>query len=188
MFYPPTHPPFQFIEETVFTCPFTGARRDIVLEKNMFPYDVPTDVEHWTLWSRADLSDAEMEEFVQAWAAEHHPHVVEWECDNNEGERSIDWFHVHVFFRLGCEDRTGVPRDPASVYDGPYQAKDESWEMEEEEVGAAENGEATADFAPATGGGDGDGAGGDEPEASEGEGGGAEDVGNKEEEEEEHAV
>ncbi|CAN0019422.1 unnamed protein product [Ectocarpus fasciculatus] len=109
----------QFIEETVFTCPFTGARRDIVLERNMFPYDVPTDVEHWTLWSRRDLPNDEMEAFVQGWAAKNHPHAVEWECDNNEGERSIDWFHVHVFFRLGCEDRTGVPRDPASVYDGP---------------------------------------------------------------------
>eukprot|EP00903_Cladosiphon_okamuranus_P016379 g15104.t2 len=125
----------QFIEETVFTCPFTGARRDIVLERNMFPYDVPTDVEHWTLWSRKDLNEAEMESFVQAWAAENHPHVVEWECDNNEGERSIDWFHVHVFFRLGCQDRTGVPRDPASVYDGPYRPKDK--ESREEEVGEA---------------------------------------------------
>lgn len=109
----------QFIEETVFTCPSTGARRDIVLEPNMFPYDVPTDVEHWTLWSRHDLTDAGMQEFVQNWAATNHPHVVEWECDNNEGDRSIDWFHVHLFFRVGCEDRTGLPRDPASVYDGP---------------------------------------------------------------------
>lgn len=110
---------FQFIEETVFTCPSTGAQRDIVLEPNMFPYDVPTDVEHWTLWSRHDLTDAGMQEFVQKWAASNHPHVVEWECDNNEGDRSIDWFHVHLFFRVGCEDRTGLPRDPASVYDGP---------------------------------------------------------------------
>ena len=89
----------------------------------MFPYDVPTDVEHWTLWSRHDLTDAGMQEFVQNWAASNHPHVVEWECDNNEGDRSIDWFHVHVFFRLGCEDRTGLPRDPASVYDGPCRKK-----------------------------------------------------------------
>ncbi|CAB1117091.1 unnamed protein product [Ectocarpus sp. CCAP 1310/34] len=127
----------QFIEETVFTCPFTGARRDIVLERNMFPYDVPTDVEHWTLWSRRDLPKDEMEAFVQGWAAENHPHAVEWECDNNEGERSIDWFHVHVFFRLGCEDRTGVPRDPASVYDGPCgSAVAGGQEEDEDEDGA----------------------------------------------------
>lgn len=60
-----------------------------------------------------------MEAFVQKWAAKNHPHVVEWECDNNEGDRSIDWYHVHVFFRLGCQDRTGAPRDPTSLYDGP---------------------------------------------------------------------
>ncbi|CAN0341859.1 unnamed protein product [Laminaria digitata] len=89
----------------------------------MFPYDVPTDVEHWTLWSRHDLTDADMQEFVQNWAACNHPHVVEWECDNNEGDRSIDWFHVHVFFRVGCEDRTGLPRDPESVYDAPCRKK-----------------------------------------------------------------
>ncbi|CAM9482744.1 unnamed protein product, partial [Ectocarpus sp. 12 AP-2014] len=123
----------QFIEETVFTCPFTGARRDIVLERNMFPYDVPTDVEHWTLWSRRDLPNDEMEAFVQGWAAENHPHAVEWECDNNEGERSIDWFHVHVFFRLGCEDRTGVPRDPASVYNGPCGSAVAGVQEEDEE-------------------------------------------------------
>ncbi|CAM9974473.1 unnamed protein product [Ectocarpus sp. 6 AP-2014] len=123
----------QFIEETVFTCPFTGARRDIVLERNMFPYDVPTDVEHWTLWSRRDLPNDEMEAFVQGWAAEKHPHAVEWECDNNEGERSIDWFHVHVFFRLGCEDRTGVPRDPASVNDGPCGSAVAGGQDEDEE-------------------------------------------------------
>lgn len=106
----------------------------------MFPYDVPTDVEHWTLWSREDLDDEQMEAFVRGWAAENHPHVVEWECDNNEGERSIDWFHVHVFFRLGCEDRTGVPRDPASVYDGPIGSRkreEEEEEESEEEEGAA---------------------------------------------------
>ena len=97
----------------------TGVQRETVLERNMFPYDVPTDVEHWTLWSRKDLNQTELEEFVQKWAAENHPHVVEWECDNNEGDRSIDWYHVHVFFRLGCEDKTGVPRDPSSAYRGP---------------------------------------------------------------------
>lgn len=85
----------------------------------MFPYDVPTDVEHWTLWSRRDLEPAEMERFVQQWVKENHPHVVEWECDNNEGDRSIEWYHVHVFFRLPCVDKSGAKRDPASVYNGP---------------------------------------------------------------------
>lgn len=103
----------------MFTCPFTGERRDTLLERNMFPYDVPTDVEHWTLWSRRDLETNEMEEFVQKWVTENHPHVVEWECDNNEGDRSIDWYHVHVFFRLDCPDRSGARRDPSSVYNGP---------------------------------------------------------------------
>lgn len=105
----------------------------------MFPYDVPSDVEHWTLWSREDLSEEGMEDFVQRWAAENHPHAVEWEYDNNEGERSIDWFHVHVFFRVGCEDRTGVPRDPESAYDGPYRRREEQGEASEKEEGEKED-------------------------------------------------
>ncbi|CAM9455409.1 unnamed protein product [Discosporangium mesarthrocarpum] len=107
----------QFIEDTVFTCPFTSRQRDIVLEPNMFPYDTPRDVEHWTLWSRKDLSERELAEFVEAWAVENHPHAVEWEYDDNAGDRSIDWYHVHVFFRVDHAQNAMLRvHDPDSRY------------------------------------------------------------------------
>ncbi|CAM9487986.1 unnamed protein product [Choristocarpus tenellus] len=90
----------QFIEDTVFTCPMTGEQRDVVLEPNMFPYDTPQDIEHWTLWSRNDLSEPELMKFVEGWVVKNRPQVVEWDYDDNAGDRSINWYHVHVFFRL----------------------------------------------------------------------------------------
>lgn len=29
---------------------------EIVLEPNMFPYDTPSGIEHWTLWCKRDLT------------------------------------------------------------------------------------------------------------------------------------
>ena len=112
----------------------------------MFPYDVPTDVEHWTLWSRKDLDQSEMKDFVDKWVAENHPHAVEWEYDNNEGDRSIDWFHVHVFFRLNCEDKSGVPRDPLSAYQGPCRTTSETTSGEDSSDEEIVSGVAVMDF------------------------------------------
>ncbi|CAM9270526.1 unnamed protein product [Choristocarpus tenellus] len=121
----------QFIEDTVFTCPFTGQQRDVVLEPNMFPYDIPLDIEHWTLWSRRDLSEKELSEFVEGWVVENRPHVVEWEYDDNAGNRSIHWYHVHVFFRLDHPNNAFKRvHDPGSKYSEEYRAAEVVWREE----------------------------------------------------------
>jgi hypothetical protein len=89
-----------FIEDTVFCDPFTGEQRDIVLEPNMFPYETPADVEHWTLWSRADMSPEEVQAWVTAWLVNNKPDVLRWGWDDNAGDRSILWFHVHVYLQF----------------------------------------------------------------------------------------
>lgn len=70
---------------------------DTVLEKNMFPYDTPRGIEHFTLWSRFELTSCEVKEFVESWLRKHMPQVRRWQYDNNLGDRSIDLFHVHVY-------------------------------------------------------------------------------------------
>jgi hypothetical protein len=89
-----------FIEDTVFCDPFTGEQRDTVLEPNMFPYETPADVEHWTLWSRADMSPEEVQSWVTAWLLDNKPDVLRWGWDDNAGDRSILWFHVHVYLQF----------------------------------------------------------------------------------------
>ncbi|CAM9761910.1 unnamed protein product, partial [Phaeothamnion confervicola] len=89
------------IEDTVFTDPATGHPRDPVLEPNMFPYATPPGVEHWTLWSRRDMSEADVEAWVGRWLARRRPDVVCWNYDDNAGDRSILWFHVHVYMEVG---------------------------------------------------------------------------------------
>lgn len=68
-----------------------------VLEKNMFPYMTPKGVEHWTLWSKYELSHVAIIKFVDDWLSLNMPHVRRWQYDDNSGERSISLFHVHVF-------------------------------------------------------------------------------------------
>jgi len=70
---------------------------DTVLETNMFPYDTPKGVEHFTLWSVHELSHQEVINFVDNWLKQNMPQVKRWEYDDNSGQRSIDLFHVHVF-------------------------------------------------------------------------------------------
>jgi hypothetical protein len=74
---------------------------DVAVEKNMFPYDCPPGVEHWTLWSRSELSHVEVCSFVEGWAASPdcpRP-VAEWNYEENK-HRSFDVPHVHCFFRF----------------------------------------------------------------------------------------
>jgi hypothetical protein len=71
--------------------------RNITLETNMFPYDTPPGVEHWTLWCREEMTHAEVCEYVESWLRKHMPRVRRWNYDSNSGERSIDLFHVHVY-------------------------------------------------------------------------------------------
>ena len=65
----------------------------------MFPYDTPPGIEHWTLWSKTELSLDAMEQFVEEWIACKRPHVIEWNFDDN-ASRSIDIYHVHIYLRV----------------------------------------------------------------------------------------
>ena len=72
----------------------------IVLEPNMFPYDTPNGVTHWTLWSRAWLTEPEIEDFVNKWLADNLPEAIEWNHDDNMADGlSINLFHLHVYIR-----------------------------------------------------------------------------------------
>lgn len=72
----------------------------ILLEPNMFPYDTPLGVSHWTLWSRKWLKDEEIEDFVSGWLRKNMPAAVEWNFDDNMSDGlSINLFHVHVYIR-----------------------------------------------------------------------------------------
>eukprot|EP00466_Bigelowiella_natans_P014531 jgi/Bigna1/126878/aug1.3_g1586 len=51
------------------------ARHRTVMEPNMFPYDLPPGVEHWTLWSTVDLTTDEIESFVTMWLMKNLPDV-----------------------------------------------------------------------------------------------------------------
>jgi|LauGreSBDMM110SN_4_FD.fasta_scaffold175664_1 hypothetical protein len=70
---------------------------DIALETNMFPYETPEGIEHYTLWSKYDLTHDEIVKFVDNYLLINFPHVKRWQYDDNLGERSIDIFHVHIF-------------------------------------------------------------------------------------------
>uniref|UniRef100_A0A6U1PGM4 Uncharacterized protein n=1 Tax=Fibrocapsa japonica TaxID=94617 RepID=A0A6U1PGM4_9STRA len=73
--------------------------RDHMLEPNMFPYDTPEDILHWTMWCRWEMSEEELIKYVENWMKKY-PYIVEWNYDDNAGERSIDLYHVHVYFRV----------------------------------------------------------------------------------------
>lgn len=40
--------------------------REVLLERNMFPYELPPGAEHWTLWSRRTMSHTELCGYVEA--------------------------------------------------------------------------------------------------------------------------
>lgn len=83
-------------EELILTTTLND--EDTVLEPNMFPYDTPRGIEHWTLWSRQEMKETEIEEFVCNWLRKNAPHVDSWNYDENMS-RSIDIFHVHVYLQ-----------------------------------------------------------------------------------------
>jgi len=73
---------------------------ETVLEPNLFPYETPPGVEHYTLWSKHDMSHEEIVYFVDNWLLKHFPQVRRWQYDDNFGERSVLLFHVHVFIEM----------------------------------------------------------------------------------------
>lgn len=75
-------------------------RRDVLVEPNKFPYFLPPDIEHWTIWSRRTFNHRELCEYIEGWLAARKPHnVVAWNYDDNRGRRTIDVWHVHIYFK-----------------------------------------------------------------------------------------
>ncbi|CEG41373.1 uncharacterized protein PHALS_11723 [Plasmopara halstedii] len=56
-------------------------------------------IEHWTLWHIKDLNHELVKQYVESWIDANAPHVERWNYDDNP-ERSIDIFHVHVYFQV----------------------------------------------------------------------------------------
>jgi len=79
----------------------------VLLEQNLFPYHVPPGIEHWTIWSRESMGHSELCEYVEGWLDAREPHnVASWNYDDNRGRRTIDVWHVHLYFQ-GREGYTG---------------------------------------------------------------------------------
>lgn len=87
-------------------------KRFYTLERNMFPYDTPPGIEHWTLWCREEMSPQDVCDYVNKWLCKHMPHVRRWNYDDNSGDRSIELFHVHVYIET---DPNRIPVSRASL-------------------------------------------------------------------------
>lgn len=73
--------------------------RDIYLEPNRYPYHLPPGGEHWTLWAVRSMRDGELIKYVEAWLDAREPHnVATWNYDDNRGRRTIDLWHIHIYF------------------------------------------------------------------------------------------
>ncbi|CAE7326980.1 unnamed protein product, partial [Symbiodinium sp. CCMP2456] len=74
--------------------------RDVLLERNRFPYQLPPGAEHWTIWCRHEMGHEELCNYVEAWLDAREPHhVVSWNYDDNRGRRTINIWHVHIYFQ-----------------------------------------------------------------------------------------
>lgn len=74
--------------------------REVVVEPNKFPYFLPPDIEHWTIWSRHDMDHRELCDYMEKWLDAREPHnVIAWNYDDNRGRRTIDIWHVHIYFQ-----------------------------------------------------------------------------------------
>ncbi|CAE7252854.1 unnamed protein product [Symbiodinium pilosum] len=76
------------------------AGRDIFLERNMFPYALPPGMEHWTIWARNSMDHEALCQYIEGWLNARKPHnVTAWNYDDNRQMRTIDVWHVHVYFQ-----------------------------------------------------------------------------------------
>lgn len=102
MDYLDTH--FKNREQVILNSVLSDISQPIVLEPNMFPYDTPFGVTHWTLWSRTCLPEQEVDEFVTGWLGVNLPEASEWNHDDNMADGlSINLFHLHVYVRCPVE-------------------------------------------------------------------------------------
>ena len=100
------------IERTVFrrVDDETGVERSVAvaLEPNMFPYECPPGVTHWTMWSREEMSPSEICAWTKTWLRKHKPSVTRWNFDMNDNN-SVDVPHYHVFLFEPPETRARAP-------------------------------------------------------------------------------
>jgi hypothetical protein len=96
--------------------------RNSFLEPNMFPYDTPSGIEHWTLWHIKELEHEDIKEYVENWIDLNAPHVRCWNYDDNP-ERSIDIFHVHVYFQVGDSDSVLRGRHVEDLQHGTWEVE-----------------------------------------------------------------
>jgi len=76
------------------------AGREIFLEKNKFPYFLPPGIEHWTIWARKEMDDDQLCEYIEGYLDARRPHnVIAWNYDDNRNMRTIDIWHVHIYFQ-----------------------------------------------------------------------------------------
>lgn len=98
------------------------------MEPNFFPYDCPEGIEHWTLWSRKELTHREICEWIQDYVASSfgegaaRPAPVEWNYEENS-HRSFDVPHVHVFFRFVLQEPHGASDLPSTPSIGSTSPK-----------------------------------------------------------------
>lgn len=84
--------------------------RDVLLERNRYPYELPPDCEHWTIWNRKEMKHQELCEYVEAWLDAREPHnAIAWNYDDNRGRRTIDIWHVHIYFQGRDGNRPTLP-------------------------------------------------------------------------------
>lgn len=84
--------------------------RDVLLERNRYPYELPPDCEHWTIWNRKEMKHKELCEYVEAWLDAREPHnAIAWNYDDNRGRRTIDIWHVHIYFQGRDGNRPTLP-------------------------------------------------------------------------------
>lgn len=84
--------------------------REVLLENNAYPYMMPPGCEHWTVWALKAMEDEELCAYVERWLDERQPHnVVSWNYDDNRGKRTIDLWHIHVYFQ-GHDGRDPFPK------------------------------------------------------------------------------
>jgi len=96
--------------------------RDTLLELNRYPYQLPPGVEHWTIWSRRSMRHKELCEYVEAWLDAREPHgVTAWNYDDNRGRRTIDIWHVHIYFQGRPDSSPLIGSRQASVTPSPQQ-------------------------------------------------------------------
>lgn len=86
---------------------------DTVMERNPFPYRTPSNVQHWTLWSVDEMSEDQIVAWVQRWVQHEMPQARCWNYDDNPN-RSIDLFHVHVYLEVSPQDERPVSITPES--------------------------------------------------------------------------